>query len=180
MKKITITAILLISISLIVTYYLNSNYFELWNNNNVQIITKKPLLAEKVKIEFGVSVNTINRENDLDLFKNRNKYTIIFEGEKKNSIANSYGENDYLITYDNKYYLSFRHFKFSPNHQHNYEFKFIPQNNSIILSVFIDGESGMKFEREMLKIDDAEKYVCNTPIDNAGGIYNMVELENDK
>jgi len=30
--------------------------------------------VQKVKVEFGISVNSINRKSDLDLFKKKDKY----------------------------------------------------------------------------------------------------------
>ena len=149
----------------------------LWNSNKINIQTQKPLTDKKVKIEFGISVNTISRRNDLDLFSNRNKYLVIYNGEKENQIVNDYGENDFLITYDNKYYLSFRQFKFNRRHQHTYNFEFFEKMNDIYIKVNIKGQDRMRFERKMLLIKDAEKYVCNTPIDSAGGVYNMIELK---
>ena len=149
----------------------------LWNSNEINIRTQKPLTNKKVKIEFGISVNTINRHNDLDLFSNRNKYSVIYNGEKENQIINDYGENDFLITYDNKYYLSFRQFKFNRSHQHIYNFEFFEKTNDIYIKVNIEGQDKMKFERKMLLIKDAEKYICNTPIDSIGEVYNMIELK---
>jgi len=87
-------------------FFINKHYFIIWNANNVTVITQPPLDSKKVKIEFGVSVNTINRANDLDLFKNRSKYIVVYNGQNLTEIDNEYGENDFLITYDDLYYLS--------------------------------------------------------------------------
>ena len=85
--------------------------------------------CDKIKIEFGNSVINISRGTDTDLFVNRERYTVLYDGRVKGKIINDYGENDFLVTYDNKYYLSFRQFKFNANHQHDYYFRFF-QNNS--------------------------------------------------
>ncbi len=151
----------------------------LWNSNIVSIETESPLTDEKVKIEFGISVNTINRPNDSELFSDREKYSIIYNGKKENGITNEYGENDFLITYDNEFYYSFRHFKFNRRHQHKYDFNFSKQAKDIVMKVKISGKDGMAFERKMLKIKEAEKYVCNTPIDSVGTVYNIIELKKE-
>ena len=151
----------------------------LWNTNKVNVETESPLTSEKVKIEFGISVNTISRPNDTELFSDREKYTTIYDGKKLNGIINEYGENDFLVTYDNVFYYSFRQFKFNRRHQHSYDFRISKQANNIVLKVEIDGKDGMTFERKMLKIEEAEKYVCNTPIDSVGTVYNMIELKKE-
>lgn len=151
----------------------------LWNTNKVNVETESPLTSEKVKIEFGISVNTISRPNDTELFSDREKYTTIYNGKKLNEIINEYGENDFLITYDNEFYYSFRQFKFNRRHQHSYDFRLLKQANDIVLRLEISGKDGMTFERKMLKIKEAEKYVCNTPIDSTATIYNMIELKKE-
>jgi hypothetical protein len=47
------------------------------------------------------------------------------------------------------------------------------------VSVKIKGEDKMIFEREMIKISDADKFVCNSPVETKGTIYNMIELVED-
>ncbi len=175
-KKAILTLIILI-VGALGFLKLNNDFLMLWNSNKINIQAQKPLTNKKVKIEFGISVNTINRRNDLDLFSNRNKYLVIYNGEKENQIVNDYGENDFLITYDNKYYLSFRQFKFNRRHQHIYNFELIEKMNDIYVKVNIEGQDRMKFEKKMLLIKDAEKYVCNTPTGNISGVYNMIELK---
>lgn len=151
----------------------------LWNTNEVNVVTESPLTSEKVKIEFGISVNSISRANDRVLFSNRERYTTIYDGKKLNEIINEYGENDFLITYDNEFYYSFRQFKLNRMHQHLYDFRISKQVNDIVLRVEIKGKDGMKFERKMLKIKEAEKYVCNTLIESKGKVYNMIKLKKE-
>ena len=92
-------------------YSCNKNFLLFWNANNIYVSTRNNIDKDKVKIEFGVSVNTINRETDAELFADRDKYSVLFEGNLKNKMVNGYGENDFLITYDERCYLSFRQFK---------------------------------------------------------------------
>ena len=179
MNKKTIIILGILIIGILAFIKLNAEYLLFWNSNNVSVESESPLSNEKVKIEFGVSVNTINRPNDAKLFSNRKKYSVIFDGKNKNGIFNEYGENDFLITYGDEYYYSFRQFKINRRNQHNYNFKFKKQENDILIKVNITGNDGMAFERKMLKIKDAEYYVCNTPIDSIGNVFNMIDLKKE-
>ncbi len=145
---------------------INKNHYALWDSNSINVTADTPLSSEKVTIEFGIGVNTINRKTDEDLFKQREKYRILYNnGRRKENMLNDYGENDFLITYDNKYYFSFRQFKFNRNHQHDYNFHFFLKGNKLFVQVDIKGRDAMKFERAMLDIGLADKYRCNLPID---------------
>ncbi len=155
---------------------LNKDFLLLWNSNSINVTAESPLNTDKVKIEFGISVNTISRPTDSDLFEHRGKYTVLYDGKVKDKMINDYGENDFLITYDNKYYFSFRQFKFNRRHQHNYYFHFYQKDDKIFIRLNIKGQDAMKFERQMLDISLAEKYRCNVPVDSAGVIYNMIEF----
>jgi hypothetical protein len=153
----------------------NKDFLNLWNANSITVSAETPLSKEKVKIEYGF--NSINRKSDREMFDDRNSKTILYDGENKTKLINEYGENDFLITYDNKYYLSFRQFKFRNRHQHSYYFNISIKDNKVFLSTNIIGKDGMKFTREMVEISKSEKYRCNVPIDSVGTIYNMIELE---
>jgi hypothetical protein len=155
---------------------INKNYYAIWDKNSISVTADKPLTSDKVKIEFGISVNTINRSTDEDLFSRREKYTVLFDGKNKDNMINDYGENDFLITYDNKYYFSFRQFKFNRSHQHDYDFHFFQKDDKVFIRADIKGQDAMKFERPMHDISLADKYRCNVPVDSVGVIYNMIEL----
>ena len=175
-NKIIIVGLLLLAAGGLGIWKFNKEFWLLWDSNSVNVTTESPLTAAKVKIEFGISVNTINRSTDSDLFKSREKYTILFDGMPRDNMINDYGENDFLITYDNKYYFSFRQFKFNRRHQHDYYFHFYQKDGKIFVRADIKGQDAMKFERPMLKIGLADKFKCNVPVDSAGVIYNMIEL----
>ena len=159
---------------------MNKDFLLLWNCNSIRVTADKPLSTDKVKIEFGIGVNSFDRKNDSNLFVKNEKYNVLFDGELKNKMINEYGENDFLITYDNKYYFSFRQFKFNRRHQHDYNFHFYQKEKKIFVQVEIEGEDAMEFERPMLEISLASKYRCNVPVDSAGVIYNMIELSKPK
>lgn len=156
---------------------LANSYLLWWNENTVEVTTDSTLTSDSAKIEFGISVNTISRTNDLALFENRDRYTVLFDGEEEHNVANDYGENDFLVTYADRYYLSFRQFKTNWRNQHDYVFHFFRRNDSLYVHVAIAGKNAMDFERPMLKIAEAGNYRCNVPVDSAGYIYNMIELK---
>lgn len=178
MKKriLIISSILLLIVGGLGFSKLNNDFLLLWNNNKFNVTADNPLSTDKVKIEFGVSVNTIDRPSDSALFENRNKYTVLFDGKLEDSMINEYGENDFLITYNDKYYFSFRQFKFNRRHQHDYNFHFFQKGDTVFVRADITGEDKMKFERPMHVISMATTLKCNSPIDNKKTIYNMVEL----
>ncbi len=177
-RKAIISSSAFIAISLICVgvWFLNKNIYPLWNANTFNITAEQPIDKEKIKIYFGISVNSINRENDLDLFTNMGKYTILYDGIKKGKMINDYGENDFFITYDNSYYFSFRQFKTYWRAQHTYNINVKEQEGIPFLQVEIKGHTPMKFSRPMIAIKDADKYRCNIPKEKAGVVYNMVEL----
>lgn len=77
-------------------YSCNKNFLLLWDANNMYVSTRNNIDKDKVKIEFGISVNTINRETDAELFADKDKYAVLFDGSLKNKMINEYGENDFF------------------------------------------------------------------------------------
>lgn len=171
-----LAVIVVISFLCFGVWFIHRNIYPLWNANVFNISAEQPLDEEKIKIYFGISVNTINRENDLDLFTNMEKYTTLYNGVENEKMINEYGENDFLITYDDSYYFSFRQFKTNWRAQHIYNIKINQQDGKPFLHIEIKGYEPMNFSRSMIAIKDAEKYRCNVPKEKAGNIYNMVEL----
>ena len=89
---------------------------------------------------------------------------------------NEYGENDFLITYDDIYYFSFRQFKTSTRNQHDYGFYFYKNNDTVHIKADIVGQRAMKFVRPMNLISNASKLKCNVKIDKNKTTYNMIEM----
>lgn len=183
LKRILIIAgLLILTISAVGLWWLSKErLIRIVNGNMVRVTADNTLSTDKVKIEFGVSVNSINRQNDLELFDNPKKYTLLFDGGNINRPKTEFGENGFLITYDNAYYLSFRQFietdfesDFPPDHK--YYFTFFTKDNKPAVRVKIEGEEKMDFERILIHKRLAAKYRCNVPVDSAGVIYNMIEL----
>ena len=164
MKK-TIIILSIVGIGIFGLLYLNKNFQWFWSSNPVEVRVEAGLSKSKVKIEHGISVHTIDRVNDSDLFRDRKKSFIVFDGQPKEKIENEYGGNDFLITYQDEYYLSFRQLKLNRRHQHEYKFSFKGSEEDPIVQIEIEGIDGMSFERKMIRIEDAEKYIWSEPID---------------
>jgi hypothetical protein len=178
-RNLGIAGISILILSVVIIYFFVKLFSE--GGNEITVTTDEQLSADKVKIEFGLHANTINRKNDIDLFKNRSKYTVVYDGGSRKKMETDYGENDFLITYDNTYYFSFRQFiqtdfKGGYPDDHKYSFHFSSKNKQVYLKVDIAGESPMSFERPMNLISNAEFLRCNAPIDSSKTIYNMIEL----
>jgi len=135
-------------------------------NNKLEINVLGNATKSKIKIEHGISANTINRENDQDLFEDREKYDVIFDGIFKARIKNEYGENDFLITYNDEFYFSFRHFKTNWHHRHKYQFTIDKKSNNLFVEVKIIGEDQLKINGQMIPINQANKHLGNTLINN--------------
>ncbi|MBS1635888.1 MAG: hypothetical protein JST26_08175 [Bacteroidetes bacterium] len=128
------------------------DYLLLSNTNSIVVTADTPLTADKVIIEFGISINSINRSSDDELFKRMGKYSLLFAGKELQQIENEYGENDFLITYDNTYYLAFRQFKTNWRHQHEYRFHFHKKGDELFLRCNITGVDDMSFDCPMRAI----------------------------
>jgi hypothetical protein len=125
----------------------------MWNNNSQEVKASSSIDIKKVKIEFGNGTHSINRPKDKVLFKNRSKYSVLYDGITwKDLIPNEYGENDFLITYDEKYYLQLRHFKTNCNHQHDYSFHLFRSNDKVFVNIKIVGRDAVYSLLEMKKM----------------------------
>lgn len=147
-KKIFL--LLCLIVAFISLWNINNNYYAMWNSNSQEVKVDGPLSIKKVKIEFGNSTNSINRPTDKVLFKNRSKYNVLYDGRNwKDLIPNEYGENDFLIKYDERYYLQFRHFKTNRSHQHAYSFHLFKKNDKVFVNIKIVGRDEMYSLMEM-------------------------------
>ncbi len=139
---------------------------QIFNHNTLKIIVGENMNKGKLKIEHGISATTINRKNDSDLFKYRDNYDVIFDGIINSRIINEYGENDFLITYAEEYYFSFRHFKTNWRHQHEYIFTIFEESNDMHVKVEIKGQDELKIQGKMIPIEQANHHLGNALLDN--------------
>lgn len=153
MKKTIIIILTVLAVFLSgLIFLIYNHHIQLWNLNRIQVSVDKPLTSDKIKIEYGVSANYYNRFMTGNI-PNRDKYyLLLFDGEVKNEISCEYGENDFLITYDNKYYLTFRHFKTNWKRYHDYNFRLYLKENKIFIQADIKGFYNEIFEKPMLEL----------------------------
>lgn len=144
--SLTFTLILTASWTLI---DFNKDFLSLWNANRLQLHLDAPLDPDKLKIEYGAGCFSYMAPSEFDLGPRETHCTIFEDGQMINSIPNEYGENDFLITYDDQYVVLFRHFKPNARHQHNYQIKLRRSGEDIIAQVNIEGRDARSFERTM-------------------------------
>nr|WP_315198370.1 hypothetical protein [uncultured Flavobacterium sp.] len=161
----------LLSILVIAFFQLNKT-IKLIDYNSIKVESKNGLQIEKVEIHQGYF--SINRKNDSELFKYKNP-KIVFNRKETNLIKTEYGENDFLVIYDNKYYFQFRNFVYNDNDSVNYSFTLSKKENIVFIKVQI-GDNNRIFKRKMNLISEADKYVCNTLKNKAHGSYNGIEF----
>ena len=58
--------LLIMILSLTGLYSCNKNFLLLWDANNIYVSTRDNIDKDKIKIEFGISVNTINEKRMLN------------------------------------------------------------------------------------------------------------------
>jgi hypothetical protein len=174
-------SIILISIFIIVSLLIFWKFIKLnkiygfIGKNSVNIVVIEPLKKENLVILK--SFYSIDRKNDEELFFSEySKPDTIFNGYETKETKFEYGENDFLIIYNNEYYYEFRQFKTNERAYHDYSFIISKIDTNYIINVEIIGLDDTKFQRNMNKIENAKYLRCNTPVDKAGIIYDMNEL----
>ena len=127
-------------------------------NNKIAVEVSKGLDLELVKIQYGFYSG--NNVNDKSLVENGLK-KIVFKNGKSSGFETICGENDFLITYGNEYYIKVRHF--IPNNftdglpePHEYQFKLKKTSDGIELLLDVKGLDGMAITKRMARIDEAE------------------------
>lgn len=122
--------------------------------SSINVETKDGLNKRKVVIKRGLW--TINRESDEVLFLNpQNDGWVVFDGSPQNALNTDYGENDFLIVYDNMYYCQFRHFIFNNRHQHSYNLLLYRSRDTIYIKANIEGADERHFTMPMHLIKEA-------------------------
>lgn len=105
------------------------------------VIDDAKLSEKNIKIKFGLSAFSINRETDAILFDGKNNFSIIYaNGQKLSKIKGDYGENDFLILYNEAFYTVFRVLKTSRDDEYEYKFTFEKKNGDIYLNVSVNGQ----------------------------------------
>ena len=106
------------------SYFLNFNSIEITSNEGTDL---RDIRISLLSYNFD--------EQDIE--------TLIFNGETKKTIPEEYGENDWQVSYQNKVFAEFRHFKTNFWHDHHYKFVFRKSDGYIECWVTIDGPDSM-------------------------------------
>ncbi len=96
------------------------------NQNSIEVTTDEKLNIDLIKIELSISATN---------FKNIE----VFNNSSKSKIPKGYGENDWNLYYDGKYYGTIKHFKTNNWHDHDYFFHFYESENEIKCNIKING-----------------------------------------
>lgn len=172
MKKILISIII---IAAIIGFYIVNKHVKLVDLSTIHVSAASSLSKSKVKIRRGE--HSINRKSDLELFEDKNGDRTVYNGFQTGLLDTDYGENDFTVIYNDKYYFQFRHFLLNSRYQHSYNFFLYVQQDTIYIQADIKGSTPMRFTRPMHLISQAKYLLCNNPIDSSKFIYNMKELK---
>ncbi len=153
-KKFKLGVAIFIVVGILVYFY---------NHHNKLFVTVDNSLSyDKIRIEKGFY--SINEHSDKNLIKQGLDEVIYNHGKKVKKFETVCGENDFLIIYDDKFYTIFRHL--IPNNfldaipkPHTYNFNLKKVGDNIKITLNIEGEDGIKMERIMVKVADANKNV---------------------
>ncbi|MBC8753218.1 hypothetical protein H2O64_00960 [Kordia sp. YSTF-M3] len=148
MKRIIIIGFFLAA-CIYILFFINREIVVLWKLNSITIRVEAPLLKEKITVEYAMSTKFY--KDDIDFLKNTD-YVLVFDGIDTKAIPHNYGENDFIISYENQYYVPFRHFKTKRQHQHDYIFYLYEKEDGLYVRIMIDGPDEMNFEAKMIAI----------------------------
>lgn len=149
MKKAIIIIGLILAVGIYILFFIQKEIVVLWNTNTVAIQVETPLQKNKVRIEYAMSTRFY--KDDINFSKNTD-YVLIFDGTTTKTTPNNYGENDFIISYEDQYYVPFRHFKTNWRHQHDYIFYFYKKEDTLYVRVTVEGVDDMNFETRMEKM----------------------------
>jgi hypothetical protein len=105
-KKLLISVCLLLLVPGL--FYINKNYFKIWDDNSFVVSTDKNISKNKIKIEYGEYPKKASRKNDQEVF-NYKSNILLFDGEKERNVPFDKDNSFFLISYDNNYYLLYDH-----------------------------------------------------------------------
>jgi hypothetical protein len=112
------------------------------NENSMDIEVEDDLNEQRIKIELSIWGTDFED-------------VIIVESGSINSIPKGYGENDWFLSYEEKNYGVFRHFKTNNWHDHHYSFRFYKNKGKELCDVQIDGLDHM--DKRTIKLDKKVK-----------------------
>jgi hypothetical protein len=97
------------------------------NQNSLEVTTSTDLNIQDIKIELSIwGSDVVDR--------------VMYENGSIEIIPEEYGENDWYLSYKNKH-TSFRHFKTNNRADHDYDFHFFEENDTVKCKINIDGHN---------------------------------------
>ncbi len=137
-------------ISLLCQFLISCNSVD----NSITVAVDDGLDLNAVKIQYGFYSG--NEKSDKKLVEEGLDKTV-FENNKARSFKTICGENDFLVTYQNEYYVKVRHF--IPNdfyngipESHEYNFELKNDQNGLLLILNIVGLDGEIITAEFAEI----------------------------
>lgn len=131
----------------VITFYFEKQIALLFKTDVISVKTTNDLHTDKVQIKFAD--NAVNTTN----------YNVVFDGDKKVNLSQGMNENDFIITYNDSLYHTFKHQKNDKKVKHFYYFKLYKKNNQVLLAITID--SNIK-----------ERYTCVMSSIKKGSVFN--------
>lgn len=134
-------AIIISTLSLIaITFYFEKQIAQLFKTDMISVKTTNELHIDKVQIKLAD--NTFNATN----------YNVAFDGDKKVNLSQGMHENDFIITYNDSLYHTFKHQKNDTKEKHFYDFKLYKKNNQVLLAINVDSNIKEKYTCVMSSI----------------------------
>lgn len=134
-------AIIISALSLIaITFYFEKQIAQLFKTDMISVKTTNELHIDKVQIKLAD--NTFNATN----------YNVAFDGDKKVNLSQGMHENDFIITYNDSLYHTFKHQKNDTKEKHFYDFKLYKKNNQVLLAINVDSNIKEKYTCVMSSI----------------------------
>lgn len=142
MKKMGI-----VLIGVFIAFFTLKSYFG-FNDNSLSVRVDSNLNLSKVKIYQGFfPFDTLKIDKVKDLQK------LIFNGKQLEKIQSDYGENDFIIVYENRYYCKVRHNKTNNRQSDTYSFKLCKMKDHLKLVIDIAGTDNQKSVKRLQPID---------------------------
>jgi hypothetical protein len=130
-----------------IAFFMLKSYFGM-NDNSLSVHVDSNLNLSKVKIYQGFfPFDTLKIDKVKDLQK------LIFNGKQLEKIQSDYGENDFIIVYENRYYCKVRHNKTNNRQSDTYSFKLCKMKDHLKLVIDIAGTDNQKSVKRLLPID---------------------------
>jgi hypothetical protein len=141
MKKMGI-----VLIGVFIAFFTLKSYFG-FNDNSLSVRVDSNLNLSKVKIYKGFFPF-----DTLKVDKVKELHQLIFNGKQLEKIQSDYGENDFIILYNDRYYCKVRHNKTNNRQADTYSFKLFKNKDDLKLVLDITGTDRQKSVKSLLRI----------------------------